>query len=228
MDKKSSISVIIPTYNNAAYIEEAIDSVLGQTISVDEIIVIDDGSTDHTMQLLHAYNNNITYQYQNNAGAAAARNKGIALSKGDILVFLDADDIWVSTKIAEQLSILNKRLDIDMVFGHIEQFISPDTPAEIKKKILCPSTSQKGFLPTTLMIRKDGLEKVGDFNTSLAIGEFIDWYGLAKDKGLTHYLLPSVVAKRRLHANNSSTLNNRQDYLTILKKRLDKKRKITS
>ena len=226
LDKKSSISVIIPTYNSAAYIEEAIDSVLRQTINVDEIIVIDDGSTDHTRQLLQAYN--ITYKYQNNAGAASARNKGIALSKGDILVFLDADDVWVPTKIAEQLSVLKERVDIDMVFGHIEQFISPDTPSEIRKKIFCPTTPQKGFLPTTLMIRKNSLERVGGFNTSLTIDEFIDWYGVAKDRGITHYLLSSVVARRRLHANNSSTLNNRQDYLNILKRRLDKKRKTIS
>ena len=88
------VSVIIPVYNSAKYIQKAIDSVLDQTYSNYEIIVVDDGSTDETRQKLQSYQNKIRYVFQENQGSATARNTGIKLAKGDLVAFLDSDDFW--------------------------------------------------------------------------------------------------------------------------------------
>ena len=90
------ISVVIPTYNSARYLADSIDSVLNQTLTPLEVIVVDDGSTDETSHVVRRYQDRgpIRYFYQDNSGPSTARNRGIAESRGDLIAFLDADDIW--------------------------------------------------------------------------------------------------------------------------------------
>ena len=105
-----SVSVVIPTYNSSAHIGEAINSVSQQTHKNIEIIVIDDGSTDNTKNVLGRLiqSEKIRYQYQKNRGQAAARNVGVALAQGKYITFLDADDVWAPTKIEKQLHLLTE------------------------------------------------------------------------------------------------------------------------
>ncbi len=106
------ISVVIPTYNRSALLGKAIESVLAQTMPCAEIIVVDDGSSDATRKLVNTFKSQhkipIRYFFQNNRGAAAARNKGISEARHDILCFLDSDDCFVSNKIEEQLGAMEK------------------------------------------------------------------------------------------------------------------------
>ena len=103
-----TVSVIIPTYNRRTYVQEAIDSVLAQTYPDYEIIVIDDGSTDGTDQVLHArYGDRIRYVWQENQGESAARNRGIALARGEYIALLDSDDLWLPDKLAKQIPFLD-------------------------------------------------------------------------------------------------------------------------
>ena len=111
------ISVIIPTYNRANFIVKAIESIMNQTVKVNEIIVIDDGSTDNTQELLKDYN--IIYKYQKNSGVSKARNLGIKLSKNEWITFLDSDDIWEKTKIEEQINFHKNNKDI--LFSHTDE-----------------------------------------------------------------------------------------------------------
>lgn len=97
------VSVIIPTYNCSAYLPDALDSVLAQSSPVDEIIVINDGSTDATAEAIAPYLGHIVYREQPNAGQATARNRGLDLASGEWVAFLDADDVWQTTKIERQL-----------------------------------------------------------------------------------------------------------------------------
>lgn len=104
------VSVIIPTYNYGKYIEKAIDSVLAQTYKDFEIIVVDDGSTDNTKELIETkYRNRIRYFYQENKGAPVARNRGVEESSGQYLAFLDADDIFYPENLGKKVSLLDKR-----------------------------------------------------------------------------------------------------------------------
>ena len=222
----SKISVIIPTYNTASYISEAIDSILKQTILVDEIIVIDDGSTDNTREIVEKLP--VKYLYQKNMGAGVARNQGVKLAKNELIAFLDADDLWLPKKLEEQLNVFATKPSVNMVFGYVEHFFSPDIDDTIRQKVSCPTKPQKGISPITLLIHKTDWNKVGEMNTSLGIGEFIEWYGRAKDAGLTTYHLDEIVAKRRLHNNNQGLKKRdlRSDYLQILKARINQQRKL--
>jgi len=104
-----SVSCIIPTYNRANFLRDAVSSVQNQTHPVDEIIIIDDGSTDHTSSVIRSIpDRRIRYTYQPNAGISSARNHGIRLSSGKVIAFLDSDDIWVPNKLERQLDCLSR------------------------------------------------------------------------------------------------------------------------
>src|SRR4051812_26873537 len=102
MNYTSLVSVIIPTYNRANVVSEAVESVLNQTYSKVELIVVDDGSTDDTLEKLRRFGNTITVITQENAGPSAARNAGIANARGDLIAFLDSDDLWLPTNLERQ------------------------------------------------------------------------------------------------------------------------------
>lgn len=114
-----TISVILPTYNRANYIKDAIESVLNQTYRNIELLIIDDGSTDNTQAVIEHYlkDNRIRYIKQKNSGAAAARNKGLELSKGKYVAFLDSDDIWEKDKLEIQIEVMNTLPDVAIVFS---------------------------------------------------------------------------------------------------------------
>lgn len=108
-NKRPSVSVIIPAYNRARYVTIAIDSVLAQTYKDYEIIVVDDGSTDHTQEVLIPYTNQARCFHQQNSGVSAARNLGIQQARGEWIAFLDSDDEWVPDKLSIQMEhVLNK------------------------------------------------------------------------------------------------------------------------
>jgi glycosyltransferase involved in cell wall biosynthesis len=106
MDHSPLVSIIIPTFNRAEVLSKAIESVLHQTYTNTEIIIVDDGSTDNTQQILNRFNNRILVFSQENKGASAARNRGIQQSRGDIIAFLDSDDLWSPIKLERQVKLL--------------------------------------------------------------------------------------------------------------------------
>jgi glycosyltransferase involved in cell wall biosynthesis len=111
------VSVIIPTYNSASYVVEAVDSVLAQTYQDFEILVIDDGSTDNTADVIKKYDGRVRYIPQHNGGVAAARNNGIAESKGEYIAFLDADDTWFPSKLELQMAAIAERADARLCYS---------------------------------------------------------------------------------------------------------------
>jgi glycosyltransferase involved in cell wall biosynthesis len=172
------ISVIIPTYNCAAYLGRAIDSVMNQTCPPHEIIVVDDGSQDNTRDIVQRYGLKVTYLYQNNAGANEARNAGVSLSSGDWLAFLDADDEWFAQKLEWQCAILHRHPDLVWVYGNQE--IRFCTTGE--KSLFCAPEALPAFIQderipnyidayacglwmmtSTMLIRKDVYLEAGGF-----------------------------------------------------------------
>lgn len=115
----TTISVIIPAYNRAEYVTQAIDSVLAQTYTDYEIVVVDDGSTDNTKEVLEPYMDKIRYKYQENAGVSAARNTGIRATSGQWLAFLDSDDEWFPDKLSSQMQCIN-RTHAKVCFTNVE------------------------------------------------------------------------------------------------------------
>ncbi|MCJ7626508.1 MAG: glycosyltransferase [Anaerolineaceae bacterium] len=221
----SNISVIMPVYNGERYITEAIKSVLDQSYPVFEIIIIDDGSTDRTREIIDQYKDPVKYVYKEHSGLAATLNRGISEVQGEIISFLDADDIWSENKLELQTPLINDPR-VDMVFGYMHQFISPELTEEEKSRIYCPDGPIPGYSSDLILVKKETLTQVGLFSANYQVGEFIDWYMRAKNLGLKSLMLPDVLVKRRLHKRNMTgqDTNTKMDYVRIIKANLDRRR----
>lgn len=219
------VSVVMSVYNGEKYLAEAIETVLAQTYAPIEFIVIDDGSTDQTGEILRSYGKRLQTLKQPNRGQPAAQNRGIELATGHYIGFLDADDLYDLEKTAEQVAILEKEREVDIVFGHVEQFISPELGDEAKKQWKCPSGTAPGYLAAAALFRRECFEKVGLLNEDQRIGSFIEWYMRAQELGLKHQLIPQRVFRRRIHENNVGikTSGTREEYLAIVKAALKRR-----
>lgn len=185
------VSVVIPTYNRAKYVVKAIDSVLAQTYTDYEVIIIDDGSTDNTCEVLKPYTDRIQYIHQDNAGVSAARNTGIRAAKGKWIAFLDSDDEWLPKKLSIQMRDVQKRPD---VCAHITNvtFNPPNgRPISLFEVRNFRIHGADGFIierpfqyvlnyeiavTSSLVVRRDILFDSGLFDTGLSIGEDVDLF----------------------------------------------------
>ena len=200
LDNSFSISVVIPTFNRLIYLERAIKSVLNQTISVNEIIIVDDGSDDGTSEFIHSNYPNLKYIFQSNSGVSAARNTGIKAASSNWIAFLDSDDAWVTNKIQKQITELE--LNPEMNFCHSNE-IWIRNGKEIKQK----NTHKKfgGFIfdkcldkcrisPSTVICRKSLLIKLNGFDEDLAICEDYDlWLRITSDNPVIYIEKPLII-----------------------------------
>ena len=223
------ISVIVTAYNCAAYLGEALDSVLAQTRPAAEVIVLDDGSTDDgaTAGVAHRYGERVRYIYQPNSGIGAARNTGAAAAQGSHLAWLDGDDYWEPDKLARQAAALTADPTLAAAFCHARQFISPDvlgTPAAAGLTV--SPEPMAGRYASALLLARSAWERVGPFATSLAVSEFLDWYARATEAGVGMVMLPEALVWRRVHAANNSRRHrqDRHEYARVLKAALDRRR----
>lgn len=221
------VSVILPVFNGERYLAETMKSVLAQTYGPLELIVIDDGSTDGSKGVAGSFAPSVRYFFQPNRGIGAARNRGVELARGSFFAFIDHDDLWTEDKLTLQMAALDQDPEADMVFGHIRQFISPDMGEGLKRALHCPDEKMPGLSATTMLVRRDAFNGVGPFEADWRVGEFLDWYLKAREKGLKSVMLPQVVSRRRIHGGNASIheKKSRSDFLKILKSSLDRRRK---
>jgi glycosyltransferase involved in cell wall biosynthesis len=224
--KIADISVIIPVFNSERYLAEAIESVLGQTMGVREILVIDDGSTDASGEVVGRFPEPVRYYRQEHGGAVRARNHGVRLSQGAMVAFLDADDVWMPQKIELQLGAFSRQPQLDFVLGGVEQFISPELCGGGQPRLRQELATMPAYLIGALLIRKSSYLKVGYLDETLHLGEFIDWFDRAKSSGLTFSILEEMVLKRRIHDRNQGIYNRSyvKDYLSVIKASLNRKR----
>ena len=204
------ISVIIPTYNRAALLSRAIDSVLSQSVKVDEIIVVDDGSTDDTQRVLATYHDRVESIMIENSGVSHARNVGIKAAKGAWITLLDSDDVWHPQKIELQKAYHDSHPTI-MISHTEEKWIRNDQ--EIRQKTTHKKPSGWCFeenlsfckiAPSTIMIAREVFDKVGYFDESLTVCEDYDlWLRILRvyELGLVEEVLTTKYAG---HANQLS------------------------
>lgn len=222
---KQTVSVILPVYNAGTYLKESLESVFTQTLQPVEIIAINDGSTDNSLEILNEFPTKLRIISRENRGVSPTLNEAIALATGNFVTFLDADDIWVANKLERQLDFLNSHPEKSACFGMVKQFISPELSDEVKSTISCPEEIQRGILKITLMIRREALDKVGLFDEQMHRGDFIDWFARAEELGITYEVLPELLAYRRLHRSGlSSQHQHEKDLIRIAKAALDRRR----
>lgn len=204
------VSVIIPTYNRCPMVGEAVNSVLSQTRSDCELIVVDDGSTDETPDRLRDYAARLTVLAQDRRGVAAARNLGAAHASGRYLAFLDSDDLWHPRKLQRQIDFMESGTDVDICQTD-EIWIRNGVRVNPRNKHRKPSgdifrASLDLCLvsPSAVMLRRDLFERVGGFDESLPVCEDYDlWLRIARDTEIP--LIPeALVTKRGGHADQLS------------------------
>jgi glycosyltransferase involved in cell wall biosynthesis len=219
------VSVVIPVFNGERYLAESIESVFAQTRDDLELILVDDGSTDGSREIAGRYD--ATLLLQDRGGPGVARNLGVAHARGKYLAFLDHDDVWVPEKLEWQLDLLASDPAIDLLFGHVQNFVSPDLDPAEAARIECPPDPLPGPLPATMLVETETFRSVGEFGTSdRYIAEFLDWLVLADRRSLRQVMMPEVLMWRRLHETNQHRVNpaGRQDYVKSLKTMLDQRR----
>jgi glycosyltransferase involved in cell wall biosynthesis len=220
------VSVIIPVYNGERFIAESIESALEQSYSPIEIILVDDGSTDGSLQIARSYDN-IQILKQAHQGVSSARNAGIAAARGSFLAFLDSDDIWDREKISKQIHDLQRHTDIGCVFCRFENFFDPETspPDWLNRSSFLDKRFKDMMSLCTMLIRKEIFDRVGNFNTDLRSGEDLDWFVRAKEAGIVSKHMDEILVSRRLHDKNLTYSNHstKADLLRVFKASIDRK-----
>jgi len=184
------VSVVIPTYNRARFLCEAINSVLNQTFRDFEVIVVDDGSTDNTAELLSRYSDSIHYVRQDHRGRSHARNCGIQLARGEYIAFLDSDDIWLPDKLERQMTLFKEDPDFGLVHGAVEVIdeegkIAPHLTAFFQKGFARQRAQGETYerlllhhtmYTSTVMVPRKIFEDIGLYDPALDPREDLDLY----------------------------------------------------
>ncbi len=206
------ISVVIPTYNYADFITEAIESVLAQTFPIFEIIVVDDGSSDNTEEVIKQFGDKVRYIKQTNSGVCAARNNGVKNAGGDFIAFLDADDAWLPEKIERQIAKFDEDDQVGLVHCRMREFDS-----ETGETVRLHLEGEEGWVADELLlfekpvvigcggsivVSRQAFETVGGFDTNLKVGEDWDFCYRVARKFKVGFIREILVAYRN-HGSNS-------------------------
>jgi glycosyltransferase involved in cell wall biosynthesis len=199
-------SCIIPVYNGERYLSAALDSVLAQNPRPLEIVVVDDGSADGTAAILQAYASSIRVVRQRNLGVAAARNAGLREIKGDVVAFLDADDIWPTGRMKVLADELEGDAAADVAAGMVDILDQRPVKPAAKENL---STMHRVHCMGSLLVRRSAFDRIGWFNESLTVAEDTEFIMRARDRGIVFKLMDVVSVIYRLHENNISRDINR-------------------
>jgi glycosyltransferase involved in cell wall biosynthesis len=217
------VSVIVPAYQAEAYLDEALESAFAQDHRELEVVVVDDGSTDRTAEIALAHGARVLRQP--NRGPAAARNAGVAVSRGAFVTILDADDVWPTDRLSRQVAHLREHPELGIVMGLTEIFLTPGQPPPAHDPRFAPGEQVVGH-PATMLVRREVLKLVGAFDESLRLSEDIDWLARASDAGVRSARLDHTLLRYRVHAANTSrhTHANHAATLGVLRASVARKR----
>jgi glycosyltransferase involved in cell wall biosynthesis len=196
------VSVIIPVFNAERFLTEALDSVWAQQYGPLEVLVIDDGSTDGSADLVAARQRPglELLRCRGNHGPGAARNVGLAAARGDLITFLDADDLMTRGRLSFQVGYLTEHRDIDVVVGTETIRIGPgvEPPAWLR----LPRRPRPRYYQMSMMARRSAFQRVGPFDESFRLGSDHEWMCRAAAAGVRSALVDRVLLERRIHGAN--------------------------
>ncbi len=226
--REVSASIIMPAYNSAPYIAQSIDSVFQQTFDDWELIVIDDGSTDNTVDIVNGYGDRVRFLRQKNQGAAAARNYGAQEAHGTWLAFLDSDDIWMPDKLEKQMELTDRynwSCTDSVFFGHNHDGttrssdVSPHTSDDVLSTLVV-----NNFIGTsTVLMKKSVFFECGGFDQSLkALQDWDLWLKVASKHSLGY--VADAAVRYRVHAKSTSrsTRNTHQYHMEVIRRTFSK------
>ena len=236
--KQPGVSVVIPAFNTEDCIAKSIRSVISQTRKADEIIVVNDGSTDNTESEIKKFGDAVRYIHQENAGVSAARNHGIKLAEYEWIAFLDSDDEWLPERLEKQLAVTKDNPELMWISGNSirclcdEERQSPELdPAKAKKLLkgkncfenyLYAFRNKAGGNTNTMLIRREVFDKIGMFDESLSYGEDPDmWWRIAYHWPCFGYV-SDPLAIYHLTRPSSLSENTKEKQIQILTKQLQK------
>lgn len=222
------VSIIIPTYNCARYIGRALDSVCAQTYKDYEILLVDDGSTDDTKDVVMQYGRKVAYLYQQNRGVSAARNHAISKASGELLAYLDADDMWYSEKLERQVAFLDAHQECGMLHSEISVINEQDEilhvrfNEETKRPVpqgycLLELLKRSHIQTLTVVERRKCFDRAGVFDERLPIAQdYLHWIMIAAEGYGVGYLAEPLGKYRwRTGSLMGSPTRLLQDYVRI-------------
>ncbi len=198
MDPRPVVSCVVPVFNGARFLEEAVESIEAQSWRPLEIVVIDDGSTDETPAVMARLGNRIRALSQPNQGPSAARNAGIAAASGDFIGFLDCDDRWLPEKTAIQMARFGAMPELELSRGQASNWWTEGQSQEGDGV----ADTMSGI--STALVRRGLFDRIGMFDPSLRHLDWTEWLLRAADLGIIAEALPDTLALRRIHRNNLS------------------------
>ena len=200
---QSLVSIITATLNAGKYLNEALSSILDQSYQNFEILIVDGGSTDNTIEIVKSYPQT-TFIKQAGSGLFDAWNQGIRKAKGEFVAILDSDDIWEPTALADHLHLLlNDQSKLGSV-GRVNFFLDKNQPPPPEFKLSLLEKSHFAYMPGCFVGRKKIFEKIGLYETEWKIASDIIWFGKVKELKDEICLLNRVVLNKRVHKNNIS------------------------
>ncbi|MES2176679.1 MAG: glycosyltransferase [Gemmatimonadota bacterium] len=215
------VSVILPVYNTEAFITEAIDSVLTQGPEPLELIIVDDGSTDATPDIVAGYGSTaIKYARQENRGAAAAMNAAVRLISGEWVAFQNADDVWLPGRLPLQRALLDAHPEADIIIGHMKRMWRPAGEVEWK-------CTEKEFAMSlqSCLVRRTVLDRIGSFDETLRCCFDWDWLFRARETGVSFLTHPEITHYYRRHETNiSGEATANPEVAIIIKRSLERRR----
>jgi glycosyltransferase involved in cell wall biosynthesis len=226
MDGPPTVSAIVPAFDAARFLGDALDSIQAQRYHPLEVIVVDDGSTDDTARRARAHPVGATVLEQPRRGPAAARNAGLERAVGELVAFLDADDLWPEGKLARQVAHLTQHHDVAVTLGRVEY--RADEGAVVPSLPFADDATNAitNVHLGSALFRASAFARVGNFDEQLTYGEDHDWFLRAREQGLRIDVRPETALVYRLHATNMTRARTEREVaLTrVLKRSLDRRR----
>ena len=219
------MTAAIAVHDGEAYLGEAIESVLAQTRRCGQIVVVDNGSGDRSAEIAGSYAE-VELVSEPVLGIGRARNAALRAARGDYVAFLDADDRWTPAKTELQLAAFAEDQSLDLAFGQMLQFVSPDLDPAAAAELKVPAAPQPGLHIGAMLASRAAIEAVGPWPEEIAVSDGLSFLLRVGELGLRQKMLPEVVTHRRVHAANHSYRNRgeRAEFARYLKRSLDRRR----
>lgn len=202
---EASVSVVVPAFDAGAHLRGALECILGQTRPPDEVLVVDDGSSDDTAAIARAWGAPVRLVEQATSGPAATRNRGAAEAAGDLLAFLDPDDRWLPHKLEVQVAHLEADPGAAGCVSRVRQVWAEGFDREAAHYAAHPRMATDGvpgYATTSLLVRRGAWAEVGSLDTGRWYSDATEWFVRARDRGVRIDLLDDVLVLHRLHDRN--------------------------